>query len=207
MKHVPAFDTACSRCDLDLELKSSVNTLRASSLGRTTLRLVYLAMVLWLVVARSVLADTLAASDVKAGFVYNFSKFVEWPASALPPNGDIQLCVLGKGLDGKLSQIHGRISQGREIQVRPVSASSDLVSCHILYVGTIERSRLVELLKVLEGSPVLTVSDIEDFTSAGGMIGLYVENERVRFAINLSAMRAVGLKPSAQLVRLGKVEP
>jgi len=163
--------------------------------------------IVWsLALAAPALADSSAATDVKAGFVYNFSKFVDWPSSALPPEGNMRLCVLGRGLDGKLSNINGRVSQGREIQVLAMGANSALDNCHILYIGAMEKPRLSELLQRVSDSPVLTVSDMDDFTSAGGMIGLFVEHERVRFAINLSAMRAVGLKPSAQLVRLGRVE-
>lgn len=149
-------------------------------------------------------ADNLAADSVKAGFVYNFSKFVEWPANALPP-ANLQLCVVGQALDGKLNSLNGRQSQGREIRVRNLSASGDFSGCHILFISASEERRLNSVLNAVAGSPVLTISDIGEFAEFGGMIGLSVQNEKVSFAINLANARAVGLKPSSQLLRLGRV--
>lgn len=150
-------------------------------------------------------ADSLGADSVKSGFVYNFSKFVEWPGGALPPGGPMHLCVVGHALDGKLNQLDGRQSQGRSIHVRNLNASDDYSGCHILYIAASEERRLNTVLNAVANNPVLTISDIGEFPESGGMIGLTVINERVSFAINLSAMRAAGLKPSAQLLRLGRV--
>lgn len=151
------------------------------------------------------LADSLAADSVKAGFVYNFSKFVEWPAAALPPGSPMQLCVVGQALDGKLNPLNGRQSQGRDIRVRNMSASSDLSGCHMLFIAVSEERRLNSVLGAVAGSPVLTISDIGEFPEYGGMIGLSVQNEKVSFTVNLTNARAVGLKLSAQLLRLGRV--
>ena len=152
------------------------------------------------------LAEGPGADTVKAGFVYNFSKFVEWPASALG-GGSFQLCVAGQALDGRLAQLQGRLSQGREIQVHAVGTTSDLTSCHMLFIGVSEERRLNAFLGQVAGYPVLTVSDVGEFAEYGGMIGLTVSSDRVGFTINLASTRAAGLKPSAQLLRLGKVLP
>ena len=167
-----------------------------------------LAAVLTLQVAvlpRAAHTDNLAPDAVKAGFVYNFTKFVEWPSGVLPAGGSMQLCVLGQALDGRLVPLHGRISQGREIRVRNVSAGSDLTSCHVLFVAESEERRMGSVLNAVSGNPVLTISDIGDFAESGGMIGLAVRNEKVTFTVNLPATRAAGLRTSAQLLRLGRV--
>lgn len=143
--------------------------------------------------------------SVKVGFVYNISKFVEWPSGALPADGTMQLCVAGQALDGRLHQLQGRISQGREIRLRNVSASSDLSTCQVLFIGASEERRMGNLLGAVSGYPVLTISDIAEFTDYGGMIGLELRLDRVSFAINLANTRAARLKPSAQLVKLGRV--
>jgi hypothetical protein len=117
----------------------------------------------------------------------------------------MQLCVVGQALEGKLNPLNGRQSQGREIRVRNLSASSDLSSCHMLFIGASEERRLNSVLSAVASSPVLTISDIGEFPEYGGMIGLSVQNEKVSFAINLTNARAVGLKPSSQLLRLGRV--
>jgi hypothetical protein len=150
-------------------------------------------------------ADGPAADSVKAGFVYNFSKFIEWPANALPAGGAMQLCVVGQALDGKLNSLQGRQSQGREIRVRNLAATADPTGCHILYIGVSEERRLNSVLAAVAGSPVLTISDMGEFPEFGGMIGLNLQNERVVFTINLANTRAAGLRASSQLLRLGRV--
>lgn len=150
-------------------------------------------------------AEGPTADSVKASFVYNFSKFVEWPANALPPGAPMQLCVAGQALDGKLNQLNGRQSQGREIRIRHLPSSGDASSCHILFIGASEERRVNNLLGAAASAPVLTISDLDEFAEYGGMIGLTLRDDRVNFTINLTSTRAAGLKPSAQLLRLGRV--
>lgn len=158
-------------------------------------------------VPRTSYAENQQVDGVMAGFVYNFTKFVDWPLGTLRPGGDLELCVAGRALNGRLDDLNGRQSQGRDIRVRSIGAATEVTGCHVLFIGATESRRLAGLVNGVEGSPVLTISDMADFTASGGMIGLFVQNDRVKFAINLSATRAAGLKPSAQLLRLGRVEP
>ncbi len=150
-------------------------------------------------------ADGIGAESVKAGFVYNFTKFVEWPAASLPAGSPLHLCVAGAALNGKLGLLQGRQSQGHEIRVRDIAGQGDLANCHILYIAPSEARRMNGLLIAVANAPVLTISDIEEFPVYGGMIGLTLQDKRVGFAINLANARAAGLKPSAQLLRLGEV--
>lgn len=152
-------------------------------------------------------ADVQPADLVKVGFVYNFTKFVEWPAASLPPGSPLNLCVAGSGLGGRIDQLHGRLGQGHEIRVHSVSGHGDLAGCHVLFIANSEERRLNSLLNAVANSPVLTISDIESFPADGGMIGLTVRNSRVGFTVSLANTRATGLKISSQLLRLGEVLP
>jgi len=164
-----------------------------------------LGLLLALVLIGPLRADNVDPESVKAGFVYNFTKFVDWPAGALPAGVGMQLCVAGNALSGKLGSLNGRVSQGREIRVRNLGAGADLSACHILFIAASEERRMTSLLNAAGGSPVLTISDIAEFAEYGGMIGLSVRGDKVVFTINLPVARAVGLMPRSQLLQLGRV--
>ncbi len=144
---------------------------------------------------------------VKAGFVYNFSKFAEWPADSFATNyAPLNLCVVGnQPLGGQLVMLHGRIAQGHAINLRGNVRGDDLRTCHILFVGESEERRVTTLLAQIVGSPVLTISDIDGFAEQGGIIGLSLNGERVEFTVNLRAARQAGIKLNSQLLRLGRV--
>jgi hypothetical protein len=152
-------------------------------------------------------ADAAAEYGVKAGFVYNFTKFIEWPPTAFATSTDpLQLCVIGdRPLDGKLQLLDQRRTQDRDIVIALNPPMRDWPSCHILYLGGGEASWLKRVLRTLNGVPVLTVSDMPGFAQQGGIIELYIEDSRVQFAINLNAARRVALKLSSQLLRLAKI--
>lgn len=152
-------------------------------------------------------ADSVAEYGVKAGFVYNFAKFVEWPdrvftAAAAP----LRLCILGKApLDGKLQLLAERQAQGHPIEVIDNPSPQDWRNCQMLYLGADQASRMKTLRGALAHTPVLTISDIPNFAQQGGMIELYIEEGRVRFAINLAMAQQAGLKLDAQMLRMAKI--
>lgn len=152
-------------------------------------------------------AAPVSDAKVKAAFVYQFIKFVEWPppafASAAAP---IQLCLLG-GPDpflAALADIEGRSAQGRNIHVRRLPAGSDAQACHLLVVGESEGLQPLAPLLADRSTGRLTVSEIPGFAAAGGMIGLLVESNRVRFEINLPAAQRAELRLSSQLLKLAR---
>jgi len=150
-----------------------------------------------------------SASDaaVKAGFVYNFTKFTEWPADSFSTaTAPLNLCVIGnQPLDGNLAMLHGRVAQGHPINVRGNPRQEELRACHLLYIGETEERRGAAVLAQVAASPVLTASDMEGFTDQGGIIGLALSGDRVQFTVNLRAARQAGLKLNAQMLRLGRV--
>ncbi len=147
-------------------------------------------------------ADTLAEDNVKAGFILNFAKYTEWPSGALD-GGNLRVCGLGNQvLSGKLAQMQGRQVQGHEIQVRSTMRADEWRDCHVLYIPANEKQRLEAVLRALAQEPVLIVGEGEDFARAGGMIGLKLRAGRIRFDINLAAVRKARLNLSSQLLKL-----
>ncbi|HWL17007.1 MAG TPA: YfiR family protein [Opitutus sp.] len=149
-------------------------------------------------------AEAASEYDVKAAFLYNFTRFVEWPGEALPPVGaPLVIGIVGQDPFGSaLDQlVRGESVQGRPVQVRRFSRRDRLDECHVLYISRTEAAHLPALLERLKGRPVLTVSDCERFAYDGGTIGLVMERGKVRFQINLDAARAAKLAISARLLR------
>jgi hypothetical protein len=142
---------------------------------------------------------------VKAGFVYNFAKFTEWPAAALPSTGPVVLCLTASDALGAVSQVmEGKALQGRTLTVRHHVRVDELRSCHIVYMTDTDERRQTEALRALRGLPVLTIGDAEGYAEVGGMIGLVGVGGRIQFEVNTDLAQAAGLKISSQLLRLAR---
>jgi hypothetical protein len=164
-----------------------------------------LATLALLVPVRAAAADERLKYQVKAAFLLNFTKFIEWPASAFDaPDSPIVICILGDDPFGKtLDQIvAGEVVAGRKIVVQRIRRLPPIKSCQELFVYRQEK----EVLKTLPamGPGVLTIGEGESFVRDGGMIAFVVENRRVRFGINESAAASAGLKLSSKLLNVAK---
>jgi YfiR/HmsC-like len=148
--------------------------------------------------------------QLKAAFLYNFVKFVEWPAEAF--NGEkspLSICIHGTDPFGDTldTVVRGETVGERGLIVQRPESLSDLRDCHVLFVSRSEKARLPEILARVEGEPVLTVGDADGFLKAGGIINFVLEENKVRFAINPEAAERNRLKISSKLLRLAKPSP
>jgi hypothetical protein len=146
---------------------------------------------------------------VKAAFLYNFAKFVEWPAGAFPGPGEpVTFCILGEDpFGGKLEQtVEGKTVKGRPVVVLHTGLDA-LGRCHILFAGSSERPRFDRILAAVGRRPILTVGDDEPFRQAGGIINFVLRESRVRFQIDRAAAERAGLKVSSQLLELAEAVP
>lgn len=144
---------------------------------------------------------------VKAAFLYNFAKFVDWPAAAFPePKSPFNLCVLGDDPFGpSLDQtVAGESVGGRPIALQRGARLAELKGCHLLFVSRAEGGRQRELLAALHDGPVLTVGESRSFLDDGGMIDLVLEGNKVRFEVSLPAVEKSPLKISSKLLRLAR---
>jgi hypothetical protein len=145
--------------------------------------------------------------EIKAAFLYNFVKFVDWPAQALPDNSpNVVIGVLGANPFGRaLNTINGRSVKGKTLVVRQVSSAQDAQNCHMLFICPSERDRLRAILDALRNDSVLTVGEMKGFAESGGIINFTLQNDRVRFEINPAAAERARLTISSQLLRLAKI--
>jgi hypothetical protein len=143
--------------------------------------------------------------EVKAAFLFNFSKFVEWPEGSFASAADrISICVLGQDPFGALLEhaVRDKRVNGREIAIQKTASVSRVAGCHILFIASSEQDRLDEILGRLADRPVLTVSDAESAAERGSIIGLTLDDKRVRFEVHLNAARRARLKLSSQLLKV-----
>jgi hypothetical protein len=147
-------------------------------------------------------ASTVGDAQVKAAFLFNFTRFIEWPA---PSDGPLVIGVGGDvGFADIVSQtVSGRSVNGREFQTRRLALGDDPSGCHVVFVGVMRPHDASELLKRIRG-PVLTVGDTVQFLRDGGIVRFYVDNNKVRFEISRKNAEAAGLKISSHLLILSK---
>jgi hypothetical protein len=168
-------------------------------------RLVVLALVLALGMASIQAQPKPTEYDVKAAYLYNFAKFVQWPSD--PARRDARtfdVCVIGGDPFGPVLDrvVAGGAINGRMVVARRVASAQEARSCHILFLGGMDDRQAIETLDMLRRADVLTVSDLPEFTRRGGMIQFVVQGARVRFEVNLDRARDTGLMLSSELLRV-----
>jgi len=146
--------------------------------------------------------------QVKAVFLFNFSQFVEWPAQALgAPDAPFSICILGEDRFGSEldATVRGESVQGHPFVVRRYHNPADVAACRILFIGDSQLTQLEKVVRSLEGSATLTVSDIDHSAERGAIIQFTSEHNRLRLRINVAAAKAAGLTISSKLLRPAEI--
>lgn len=141
--------------------------------------------------------------QVKAAYLQKFTGFVEWPSAAFAAaDSTLVIGIMGDDqlADELVDLVAGRTVNGRSLAVRKLQRGDSLANIHVLFLGRLERNRLVEVFAALKGRPVLTVTDSQDAYALGGMINFVVAKDRLRFEVALSPVEASRLKISALML-------
>jgi hypothetical protein len=186
---------------------------RLLTLLRRGLRIFLLVFCLWnALVARTGIVgaqeDPVDEYKLKAAMLYNLTLFVEWPGSAYPDRrSPIFLCILGQDPFGSslTSTIPRETNNGRPVLIRHLQSDKETRGCHILYISSSERKTAARIFSTLDGSGILTVGEMTQFAARGGMIQFSLEDQHVRFDINLDAASRAGLKISSKLLALAQI--
>jgi hypothetical protein len=152
------------------------------------------------------LAQDVTEPALKASYIYNFAKFTEWPTEVVAAADPFVMCVLGDAAVGEaLTQVvKGRALAGHSLSVSLVTRAGPQQGCHVLYVSGVTAAQAAQLVAGLRDVPVLTISDIEQFTELGGMAQLFFEFGRLRFTIQREAATRARLQISSRLLALAK---
>ncbi len=146
--------------------------------------------------------------ELKAAFLFNFAQFVEWPPSAFAStNSPLVIGLWGNDPFGKSLDdlVHGESVRGHPLEIRHVRGADDLAGVQVLFIARSEQNRLPGILRSVGKKPVLTVSDIDRFAERGGMIGMVMVANKVRFKINQDEAKSSGLQLNARLLRLAEI--
>ena len=146
--------------------------------------------------------------QVQAAFLFNFAKFVTWPNEAFLHSGDsLIIGVIGEDPFGPVLEdtVRDKTVMGKKLLVKRFTNIQDAANSHILFLSTSEERRLSEMMMALDKTNILTVSDMEQFAEHGGMIALTVEDQKVRFSVNVAAVERSGLKMGSQLLKLARI--
>jgi hypothetical protein len=146
--------------------------------------------------------------DVKAVYLYNFGRFVEWPGKVeATQGGTFAVCVLGQDPFGPSldTTLAGETIGGKTVVAKRISSAQESGNCRILFLSFMEASRLNRIITDLDKKAVLTVSDMPQFVKSGGMIQFVLEKNRIRFEVNLTATQRAGLTLSSELLKVATV--
>ena len=146
--------------------------------------------------------------QLKAAFLFNFAKFVEWPPSAFSTDkAPITLCIAGGDPFGNTldALISGKRIDNRNIAARRTKSVGDMADCHVVFVDGSEDRHLPEIVDRLKGGATLIVGESPDFAERGGEIQFYLHSGKIRFSINVDAVQRARLTISAKLLALATI--
>lgn len=148
-----------------------------------------------------------AEYQLKAAFLYNFAKFVEWPVETFPtPSAPFTICAVGNDPFGSsLDAIAGKTVRDRALVIKRIRSGGAAAGCQILYVSPSEVPQASDLLRSLHKAPVLTVCDIDACAETGLMLNLRMADNRVQLDMNLEVVQQTPLKVSSQLIKLTRI--
>jgi len=151
--------------------------------------------------------EALSEAEVKAAFLYNFTKFVEWPKQTFSStNAPIQFAVFGdEEFSAKLKTLLGdKKAHGRSFEVKSIFTPQEAKNFHIVFVAGPESRRAAQVLEATKKAPVLTIGESDQFLDAGGMINLFFEDAQLAFEVSPESAQKAGLEISSKLLRLAK---
>jgi hypothetical protein len=167
----------------------------------------------WMVMAMGALAcnaqqPPVSEYQVKAAFLVNFPKYVDWPEKSFAaPTSPIVIVVLGETkMTEELKKVAtGRTVNGREIVLKHCGSDEEPGVCHILFISASEEQHLPKLLAKVRDTSTLTVGESGDFLENGGIMNLARRDQKIALEINLPAAERVQIKVSSQLLRVASV--
>lgn len=145
--------------------------------------------------------------QLKAAFLFNFAKFIDWPATSFAAGQtQLYLCVLGEDPFGPaIDALQGKTLGTRLVTVQRVSTIAESRHCQMVFVSSSERRHFSEIFEALKANNTVTVGESKGFAEAGGIIEFRLEQDHVRFAINTHAADDAGLRISSKLLALATI--
>ena len=144
---------------------------------------------------------------VKAAFLYNFTKFAEWPEDVLNNRDSLKICIFGTNPFGSNldKTVAGKKAHSKPIKIIYTTEVNDIIDCQMVFLASNNKKQIEEALTAVTNLSIITVSDLPEFASNGGMIGFYIDDKRVRFEINRRAVHQSDLSFSSRLLKIARI--
>ena len=144
--------------------------------------------------------------EVKAAFVYNFLKFIEWPDKAFAESpSTINLCIVGEdSFDNAMRIFEGDKVSNKTIEIKRPKSLQDIKICRVIFISKSEKERLPQILKATRGLNILTIGDTDTFEQQGVIINFSIVENKIRFEIDVNAARRAGIRISSKLLNLAR---
>lgn len=146
--------------------------------------------------------------QIKAKYLYNFARFVDWPEKSFQnPDSPYVIGIIGSdpyGIDLEKT-VEGKQVKNRKFKIRRYQNLDSLSTCHILFIGTESRARLLQIFEKIKNFSILTVGDEKNFAKDGGMINFVIKKKRIRFEINMATVKRSHLKMSTNLLKMAEI--
>jgi hypothetical protein len=143
--------------------------------------------------------------ELKAAFLFNFAKFIDWPPSSFAsPQANFSICILGNDPFGSAMDdlLRGKTIGNRAVEIIRRNEVAEVRHCQVVFISPSEKGRVKEILDGLKGTNALVVGETPGFAAAGGAIQFAIEENHVHFLINTDAADRAGLKVSSKLLSL-----
>ena len=159
----------------------------------------------FVLLGRTAVAQDVTEPALKAAYIYNFARFTTWPTSAAAGDSFV-ICVLNDAAVAEALQhaVAGRSLTERPVSVTSVTSATPKKACRVLYMAGLPVARAAEVVADLQEAPVLTISSIDGFASAGGMTQFFFEHGQLRFRIHLESAKRAGLQISSRLLIMAR---
>lgn len=145
---------------------------------------------------------------LKLAFLYNFTKFIEWPSNSFrDPGASLAICIIGNDPFSPVleAELRTRMVGSHPVEIKTLKSNDVLSVCHMVFVPVTEKSQAARIVSGLKGSSTLTVGEIEGFAVQGGIINLTVEENKLHFEVNPLAAERAGLKISSRLLSMATI--
>jgi hypothetical protein len=144
--------------------------------------------------------------QVKAAFLYNFVKFIDLPDELFIDSAKTTICIFGEDpFEEHIDLVQGKYAKNRVLTVKHIKSIHEAGDCQILYISPSEKKNITQILKELEGHSIVTIGDTEGFAQQGVIINFFLEQDMVRFEININAAKHAKIQISSKLLKLAKI--
>jgi len=165
--------------------------------------LLFIFMFLSIFSSSELYSDSVSEYKIKAGFIYNFARFTQWPDK----DKELRICIYGKDPFGHhIDLLSSKTASSKTISILRTNIIDNIKNCHIVFLNikTPDQRKFNKILSAIKGSSILTMSDTKNAINYGVMVGFEIKNSKMTFDINYTAILASGLKIKPQLVKLAK---